>query len=103
MFFFFLFSERVGELKTDEPPAAKRAKLEEDDEGEGNGEEGMEEGGEVDIPLGVPVLMSTKPPLTTGAMETEKNVALLRSSKTVEERQGEFKEMLLERGVRCWL
>ena len=96
----------MGELKTDEPPAAKRAKLEEDDEGEGNGEEGMEgmeEGGGVDIPLRVPVQMSTKPPLTTGAMETEKNVALLRSSKTVEERQGEFKEMLLERGVRCWL
>ena len=93
----------AGKLKTGDP-SAKRRKLDPEgnaEEEEEEEEEEMEEGGGLfEIPAqpqgtSVPV----KPPLTE-AMETEKKMAMMRSGKTVEERQEEFKEMLLERGVR---
>lgn len=90
----------VGMLKSNDPPA-KRMKLEEEGGGdsrkEDEEEEEMEEGGGLEIPAGAQV---TVKPLQTEAMETEKKAAMMRSGKTVEERQEEFKEMLLERGVR---
>ena len=64
-----------------------------EEEGEEEEEE-MEEGeAALDIPTGT-VLAQTE------ALEMEKKAAMMRSGKTVEERQEEFKGMLLERGVR---
>lgn len=71
-------------------------------EGEDEDEEDMEAGpGGLDIPTGAQMMVQVKP-AQTEVMETEKKAAMMRSGKTVEERQEEFKEMLLERGVR-WL
>lgn len=78
-------------------PSAKRAKFEggSDEEG-GEGEmEGEEEGGGM---VGAPVI-EVREHLTEVA-ESEKKTAQLRAGKTPEERQRQFKEMLLERGVR---
>lgn len=79
-------------------PAAKRMKL--DEEGDGRGdeeeEEEMEEGGGLEIPVGPQVMVPVKP---QESVEAEKKVAMIRSGKTLEERQEEFKDMLLERGV----
>ena len=94
-FCFSSSSERVGELKTGEP-SSKRARLDED---EGEGEEEMEVGGGgLDTVPEAPV-MELKPHLSEAA-ETERKSAMIRAGKTPEERQVEFKEMLLERGVR---
>lgn len=68
-----------------------------DEEGDGRGdeeeEEEMEEGGGLEIPQ---VMVPVKP---QESVEAEKKVAMIRSGKTLEERQEEFKDMLLERGV----
>ena len=73
--------------------------------GEGGGEgveeeeeeEEMEEGA---VGLDIPTGMVAAVPAQTEVIDTEKKAAMMRSGKTVEERQEEFKEMLLERGVR---
>ena len=90
----------AGKLKTN-APSAKRQKLDTEGEEE-EGEEEMEEGGGglLEIPTQAQATsVPAKPPMTE-AMEAEKKMAMARSGKTVEERQEEFKEMLLERGVR---
>lgn len=66
-----------------------------DEEGDGKGdeedEEEMEEGGGLEIPVGTQGMVPVK---------TQESVeAKIRSGKTPEERQEEFKDMLLERGV----
>ena len=95
MFEFFTHS-----VEKPDPPA-KRMKLSneggEGGEGEDDEEEEMEAGG-LDIPTGGQMMVQVKP-AQTEVMETEKKAAMMRSGKTVEERQEEFKEMLLERGV----
>lgn len=71
-----------------------------DEEGDGRGdeeeEEEMEEGGGLEIPVGPQVMVPVK---SQESVEAEKKVAMIRSGKTLEERQEEFKDMLLERGV----
>ena len=81
-------------------PPAKRIKVGEG--GSGRGEEGEEEedemedgAGGLDIPTGTQVTA----PVKSEVMETEKTAAMMRSGKTLEQRQDEFKDMLLERGV----
>lgn len=57
-------------------------------------------GGGLDAVPEAPVV-ELKPHLSEAA-ETERKSAMIRAGKTPEERQAEFKEMLLERGVRKW-
>ena len=76
-------------------PSAKRVKV----EGEGGEEEEDEmEGGELDISVGGEAV-ETMTMVQAEAVDAEKKAAMIRSGKTLEERQEEFKEMLLERGV----
>ena len=76
-------------------PSAKRVKV----EGEGGEEDEEEmEGGELDISVGGEDVATMKM-VQTEAVDAEKKAAMIRSGKTLEERQEEFKEMLLERAV----
>jgi transcription elongation regulator 1 len=78
-----------------EAPSAKRVKV----EGEGGEEDEDEmEGGELDISVGGEAVV-TMTMVQAEAVDAEKKAAMIRSGKTLEERQEEFKEMLLERGV----
>jgi transcription elongation regulator 1 len=78
-----------------EAPSAKRVKV----EGEGGEEDEEEmEGGELDISVGGEDVATMKM-VQTEAVDAEKKAAMIRSGKTLEERQEEFKEMLLERAV----
>ncbi len=87
----------MGELKE---PAAKRPRLEDDDnsdtEGGDNIELSMEQG---DVSLDPPGVVEAGQVLTESA-QTEKKASQIRAGKTPEDRQRLFKEMLLERGVR---
>ena len=78
-------------------PSAKRVKLSE--EGEGEEEEMEEGGGGLDISVGGQAV-ATVSTVPTEAVDAEKTATMMRLGKTFEERQEEFKEMLLERGVR---
>lgn len=64
----------------------------------------MEEGGvgELNISVGGHAMarVQTVPQSSGEVADTEKKAVMLRSGKTPEERQEEFKGMLLERGVR---
>ena len=99
-FFFSLYILCVYFLpagKKGDAPSAKRVKLE-----EGGGEEDEEEmeegGGGLDISVGGQAVATMKM-VPVEAVDAEKKAAMIRSGKSLEERQEEFKEMLLERGV----
>ena len=81
-----------------EGPGAKRLKLSSDSDNSD------EEEDEVVVAEGVPVISSAgeaKP--VVGGPEAELKAAQLRANKPLEERQQEFKAMLLERGVSGWI
>ena len=94
----FLFrAERTGDMKTE--PAAKRPRRDSDSEGEGEGEtRSMESSDLQDRVSGAP-MVEVHSQLTEVA-DAEKKAVQLRAGKSLEERQRQFKEMLLERGVR---
>lgn len=80
-------------------PAAKRARRDSDSEGEGEGEtRSMESSDLQDRVSGAP-MVEVHSQLTEVA-DVEKKAVQLRAGKSLEERQRQFKEMLLERGVR---
>ena len=72
------------------------------EDGEEEEEEEMEEeegGGGLDIAVEGQTVETVETVQAEG-LDAEKKAAMIRSGKTLEERQEEFKEMLLERGVR---
>lgn len=80
-------------------PAAKRPRRDSDSEGEGEGEtRSMESSDLQDRVSGAP-MVEVHSQLTEVA-DVEKKAVQLRAGKSLEERQRQFKEMLLERGVR---
>ena len=85
-----MFSEKGGDA-----PSPKRVKLE---DGAGDEDEEEIEGGGLDIAVGGEAVATMKM-VAAETVDAEKTAAMIRSGKTLEERQEEFKEMLLERGV----
>ena len=76
--------------------SAKRPRLDED---EGREEEGQQMGEEGEgLSVDVPVLEVTQ--RLPDEAESERKLAMMKAGKSLETRQREFKEMLLERGVR---
>lgn len=92
-------AERSGEMKVE--PAAKRPRRDSDSEGEGEGEmRSMEESSDLQDRVSGAPMVEVHSQLTEVA-DAEKKAVQLRAGKSLEERQRQFKEMLLERGVRC--
>ena len=91
-----LFAERVGEVQVE--PVAKRPRQDSDSEGEGEVEARPVEPSVLqDVVSGAPVVEVHAH--LAEATDTEKKAVQLRAGKSLEERQRQFKEMLLERGV----
>ncbi len=81
-------------------PAAKRPRLEDDDNSDTEGGDNIKLSMEQeDVSLGPPGVVEAVQVLTESA-QTEKKASQIRAGKTPEDRQRLFKEMLLERGVR---